>query len=320
MRPARPRPRLRVERDDRDIGQRRHLRRGPLPGRLPLPLQGPVPCRWRSSSARTPGRRTPATTTPAGSETLTAYRTVHGIVYARGTVGGKKVAFVSGAHDLLPRGRLARSASTASTTRASCTSPQSFRQARRRHQLRLQLGLRRLQAHRLPAVGLVPAARAGHVARLPGPRHRRVRLAGLRPRAAHDEACSRSTSARNAIDQPYLVSWNGKQAPGWAAADDEYSYGPAPAPADDRRRSSRAALRGGQQDGAAPARPGDGGAGDAGHPRARSLPTLRKVLGKSPIPKLRDAVALLTRWRTAGRATAATSTRTAATTTTTRSR
>ena len=32
--------------------------------------------------------------TPAGSETLTAYRTVHGIVYARGTVGGKKVAFV----------------------------------------------------------------------------------------------------------------------------------------------------------------------------------------------------------------------------------
>src|SRR2546423_11832545 len=31
--------------------------------------------------------------TAAGSETLTAYRTVHGIVYARGTVGGKKVAF-----------------------------------------------------------------------------------------------------------------------------------------------------------------------------------------------------------------------------------
>src|SRR5207237_8160620 len=33
--------------------------------------------------------------TPSGSETLTAYRTVHGIVYARGTVGGKPVAFVS---------------------------------------------------------------------------------------------------------------------------------------------------------------------------------------------------------------------------------
>ena len=33
--------------------------------------------------------------TPAGSETLTAYRTVHGIVHARGTVGGRKVAFVT---------------------------------------------------------------------------------------------------------------------------------------------------------------------------------------------------------------------------------
>jgi acyl-homoserine lactone acylase PvdQ len=31
--------------------------------------------------------------TPAGSQTLTAYRTVHGVVYARGTVHGKKVAF-----------------------------------------------------------------------------------------------------------------------------------------------------------------------------------------------------------------------------------
>ena len=33
--------------------------------------------------------------TPPGSETLKAYRTVHGIVFARGTVGGKKVAFVN---------------------------------------------------------------------------------------------------------------------------------------------------------------------------------------------------------------------------------
>ena len=51
--------------------------------------------RWRSSTAPTRGRRTPPTRRRAGSETLTAYRTVHGIVYARGTVGGKKVAFAS---------------------------------------------------------------------------------------------------------------------------------------------------------------------------------------------------------------------------------
>ena len=57
--------------------------------------------------------------TPPGSEKLTAYRTVHGIVYARGTVGGTQGRVRERAHDLLPRGRLARSASPSSTTRAS---------------------------------------------------------------------------------------------------------------------------------------------------------------------------------------------------------
>src|SRR6185436_7258813 len=33
--------------------------------------------------------------TPPGSETLTAYRTVHGIVYARGKTGGRDVAYVT---------------------------------------------------------------------------------------------------------------------------------------------------------------------------------------------------------------------------------
>ena len=32
--------------------------------------------------------------TPAGAQKLTAYRTVHGIVFARGKVHGEKVAFV----------------------------------------------------------------------------------------------------------------------------------------------------------------------------------------------------------------------------------
>src|SRR5439155_22194178 len=30
----------------------------------------------------------------------------------------------------------------------------------------------------------------------------------------------------HATDPPYLVSWNNKQAPGWSAADDKFSYGP----------------------------------------------------------------------------------------------
>ena len=61
LRAARPRPRLRLERDDGDLGQRRHLRRGPLPGRLPLPLARAVPGDGQARAARTAGRRTRST-------------------------------------------------------------------------------------------------------------------------------------------------------------------------------------------------------------------------------------------------------------------
>src|SRR5205085_1267548 len=52
--------------------------------------------------------------------------------------------------------------------------------------LRLQLGLRRRRPHRLPALRRLPVPRPGHVAGLPDPRHRRVRLAGLQPRHQPD--------------------------------------------------------------------------------------------------------------------------------------
>ena len=44
--------------------------------------------------------------TEAGAQTLTAYRTVHGIVYARGKVGGQEGRLRAPAQHLLPRGRL----------------------------------------------------------------------------------------------------------------------------------------------------------------------------------------------------------------------
>jgi hypothetical protein len=43
-----------------------------------------------------------------------------------------------------------------------------------------------------------------------------TRTASFLPFAKHPQA----------VDPPFLVSWNNKQAPGWAAADDKYSYGP----------------------------------------------------------------------------------------------
>ena len=48
----------------------------------------------------------PGDPSPPETYTLEAQRTVHGIVYKRGTVDGQPVAFAAPALDLLPRGRL----------------------------------------------------------------------------------------------------------------------------------------------------------------------------------------------------------------------
>ena len=105
IRPARPRARLRVERDDGDLGQRRHVRRGPLPGRLPLPATRASAGRWRSSSARTPGRRTRRRPDAAGLGD--ADRVPHGARHRlRARDGRRQEGRVRPrALDVLPRGR-----------------------------------------------------------------------------------------------------------------------------------------------------------------------------------------------------------------------
>ena len=88
--------------------------------------------------------------------------------------------------------------------------------------------------------GWYPQRAQGHLAGLPDPRHRRVRLEGLRPGDPHSTLPAVDQHP-HAIDPDYLVSWNNKQAPGWAAADDNYGFGPLLPLAADRRPASRAA-------------------------------------------------------------------------------
>ena len=197
---ARPRARLRLERHHRHLRQRRHLRRGALPGRRALPLQRPVPGDGqarahelldaeRVDTTRRPApRRSPPTAPCTASSTPAA------------TVGGRKVAFTSARTHLLPRGRQRHRVLPHSTTRPSCTtrSPSA----------------RRSTASTSPSTGPTstpttsptssparyPQRAPGHLARLPDPGHRRVRLAGLRPdlhttehRAAGSPPRTRST-------------------------------------------------------------------------------------------------------------------------------
>ena len=70
-----------------------------------------------------------------------------------------------------------------------------------------------------------------------------------------------------AVDPPYLVSWNNKQAPGWAAADDSLHVRADPSLAADRGPRVKRGITGQPQDVAARARAGDGGARDRGPAR-----------------------------------------------------
>ena len=83
--------------------------------------------------------------------------------------------------DLLPRGRLGDRLLGAQRPELRHRA-RVIPAGRLAHQLPLQLGLRRRQPHLLLHVGLDAAARQGRLAGLPDPRHRPVRLEGLRSR------------------------------------------------------------------------------------------------------------------------------------------
>jgi hypothetical protein len=102
-----------------------------------------------------------------------------------------------------------------------------------------------------------------------------------------------------AVDPPFLVSWNNKQAPGWAAADDKYSYGPlfrsqmiadkVRAATKGRKRMSIVQLIPAMEEPATQDLRG-----------YRLLPTIFKAVGKPKAPKLRRALATLRAWHRHG--------------------
>jgi hypothetical protein len=162
--------------------------------------------------------------TPAGSETLTAYRTVHGIVYARGTVKGKKVVYVSARTTYFHEADSAIGFFCLNDP-ACVKDPQSFRKAvdginfgfnwayiDAEHTAYQQSGW---YPHRAPETSPdFPVLGTGA-----------YDWQGFDP-GRHTMKVIDVDHRPHVVDQDYTVSWNGKQAPGWASADDEYFWGP----------------------------------------------------------------------------------------------
>ena len=162
--------------------------------------------------------------TPAGSQTLVAYRTVHGIVYARGRVHGQKVAFVhqrstyfNEADSVIGFGEL--------NEPGVVTGVQGFKQAVSHINFLFNWSYIDAEHIAYALSGWMPQRAKGTSPDFPvlgtGP----YDWKGYKP-GNHTADWLPFAKHPQAVDPPFLVSWNNKQAPGWAAADDKYDYGP----------------------------------------------------------------------------------------------
>jgi acyl-homoserine lactone acylase PvdQ len=234
--------------------------------------------------------------TPPGTETLTGYRTVHGVVYARGTVGGKPVAFVHARSTYFHEADSAIGFSELNDPNYM-TGPASFQQAASHINFLFNWGYVDANHTSYYMSGWMPQFPSGVSAAFPvlgtGPYDWR----GYDP-ATHDATWLPFAAHPHITDQDYMVSWNNKQAPGWSAADNQWGYGPVYRNQMIAERIAKAISTGRKirisQVISAMDVP------STEDIRATELPLLFTALGKPANPKLRSAIATLRQWYLAG--------------------
>ena len=165
-------------------------------------------------------------TTPAGSQKLTAYRTVHGIVYARGKADGKKVAFVHArstyfheADSVIGFGEL--------NEPGVVTGVKGFKKAVSNINFLFNWAYVDADHIAYAMSGAMPQRAKGTSPDFPVLGTGQYDWKGFDPKT-HSAEWLPFNKHPQAVDPKsgYLVSWNNKQAPEWAAADDKYDYGP----------------------------------------------------------------------------------------------
>jgi acyl-homoserine lactone acylase PvdQ len=235
--------------------------------------------------------------TPAGSQTLVAYRTVHGIVYARGRVHGRKVAFVRErstyfheADSVIGFSRL--------NEPGFLTGPSAFKRAVSHINFTFNWSYVDSKHIAYAVSGAYPRRARGTSPDFPVLGTGKFDWRGFKPATQTADYLPFSKHPQ-AVDPPYLVSWNNKQAPGWAAADSNYSFGPVfrSQMISDRvrrdirgkRRMTIAELVQAMEEPASQDLRG-----------YRLLPILLKAVGKPKQGSLRRAVAELRSWHKAG--------------------
>ena len=160
--------------------------------------------------------------TAAGSQTLTAYRTVHGIVYARGRVQDKKVAFVRQRSTYFHEGDSILGF-TQLNEPSFLTKPAQFKKAISNIDFTFNWAYIDAEHIAYAMSGALPQ-RPGTSPDFPVLGTGKYDWKGFKP-ATQTATYLPFKKHPQAVDPRFLVSWNNKQAPEFAAADDNYGYG-----------------------------------------------------------------------------------------------
>ena len=236
--------------------------------------------------------------TPPGSETLTAYRTVHGIVYARGKVGGREVAFVSARSTYFHEADSALFFRDLNDPRFMARGTKSFDKAAKVMNFAFNWSYIDSEHTDYQLTGWYPQRARGTSPDFPILGTGQYDWKGYDP-ATHMADWLPQSKHPHATDQRFLVSWNNKQAPGWAAADDQYGYSPIYRQQMIARRVARGVrgkrkitlpqlVRAMEEPATEDVR------------GVELLPTIFRAIGKPSDPNLRAALAELRAWRRSG--------------------
>lgn len=235
--------------------------------------------------------------TPPGSETLTSYRTVHGIVTARGTVGGKKVAFASARTTY---GHEADSAIGFSRLNdpAYVTGPEAFRHAVDGISFLFNWSYIDSDSIAYQLSGALPVRARGTSPDFPILGTGQYDWQGFNA-ADRTEKTVGLNRRPHAVNPDSLVSWNNKQAPGFAAADDKFDYGPVfRSQLIDRR--VKATYAGGRKATIAQLVQAMEEPASQDLSAISALPILRKAIGNPTDPQLKEALQRLSAWVASG--------------------
>jgi acyl-homoserine lactone acylase PvdQ len=235
--------------------------------------------------------------TPPGSETLTAYRTVHGIVYARGTVDGRKVAFVTARTTYFHEADSSVGLFELNDPNF-LKSPQAFQQAA--SSINFGFNWSYIDAEHIAYYhsGWYPQRADGTSPDFPILGTGEFDWKGYDPNL-HTMDLIPFAGHPNAIDPDYEVSWNNKQAPQWSAADDQWAYGSIYRSAMIADRVKAAIANGAKATIQQVAQAME-------EPATQDIrmiylwPILKRVLGDPSDPRLKQAISLLSNWHADG--------------------